>query len=513
MSGQHFECAARAFGWFTKDPRHYQIGMRSGLLLYGSALDEFRNHPRIGQTSGGCSLWGSESCQFNRIEGDGHQLASGTSCENDVAARDVSGSEGVLVQKLSFLSGFEVELPDTSVPQLTAGNGVDHGLAARQDIRLRGGKGWNRRSGPSVLLTWRVLSDGLRASVALTCCRIFLQPSEAPHVMLVIQIRWKPWRNPTPRYVLLGYSALFRCGWWKGSEIALPAQQQDQTLFTDGGFRAYLDAGFGSKEDDVKLKHRLAVLLMTLWSSGLAHAETISIIRSFSDNRDTARGLVFPIFDLFYEGLGTLDSVSLTIQRSMIVEVFTPQFLLPNPIPPFFVPAPYPYSVEILQSFGLQSFGMVLPIPPLTFEFARPAKFVFSGIAPGTASTSTFVLNYSYQFSFNGVTDLLGFTVPITTNSLGVLRPPLRIFGTVSAFSSEHSGVRSNFTRRTRVGSQKTLAHVTGFRDSGTIQMDFNYTPIEPPDPPLTVPEPASLSLLGIGIVLLAARLRKRARS
>lgn len=131
------------------------------------------------------------------------------------------------------------------------------------------------------------------------------------------------------------------------------------------------------------------------------------------------------------------------------------------------------------------------------FDFASPAKQLFSGTTgtgiPG--SETPFVTNYYLAFSFDDISDLLGFATP-SSSSFAI--PPLPgIYGTRADFTGTlFGGVIESLLQIDLAVTSTGTSSLLPITMSNVMTMELNYFYT-----PHTVPEPETLSLLALGLL------------
>lgn len=171
----------------------------------------------------------------------------------------------------------------------------------------------------------------------------------------------------------------------------------------------------------------------------------------------------------FDPALGTLLSVNVTI-NGQLGGIITGS-LSPSVSQEFFGVGTQFFDFDGIAIFHLPG----APIDPQTF-LPIPTPFARS---------------FSYTFTFDQTTDLLGFVFPSTT---GVDVPPTSISGLTSSFVEPAVPINE-------IGAIHALTEVENLQAPGSLIFQYNYTPI---------PEPGTLLLLGSGLAGLAGFGRKR---
>lgn len=221
-------------------------------------------------------------------------------------------------------------------------------------------------------------------------------------------------------------------------------------------------------------------LLLTLFT-GSARADLILQVAGFS-------GPITPInLQPFNPALGTLNSVH--------VEVLGTVQLTALPPPTTYTcgfsicVTPYLFDVQVGQVF--------LGLGGKFFTFPTPVIFDFQGVASGWGDPVPLFQLFSYDFTFDQVSDLTGIVVPSVSGAF--LWPP-NIIGSRQSFTD--SGFPLHEVDAISYLSLSTVP-VTFPDISGSMMVEYDYTPA-----PAPVPEPGSLALLGSGLAGLIARRR-----
>ena len=187
--------------------------------------------------------------------------------------------------------------------------------------------------------------------------------------------------------------------------------------------------------------------------------------------------------------LGTLTSVDVSIIGAVTADILT-QVTIGGP--GVFIPTPF--SVGLDQSF--QGTG--------GFTFFQPGTFVFNGVGSGEGEVQTLVQPFDYEFTFNSLSNLTGFT---DVGALGPLIPPIWADGNFASFTKnflpfiDELEILQPSTTFPSVGGT-----IIDWSNQGGIKVTYNYTPASSP-----VDEPTTLLLMATGLVCLAALLRRTA--
>ena len=227
-------------------------------------------------------------------------------------------------------------------------------------------------------------------------------------------------------------------------------------------------------------------ILLALAVAGPADALTVTQVESFSGQFD------FIGVTPFDPMLGTLDRVRVDISGVLTVSGVTGLNLLPVG-PGALQPVPYDYVLDVQQDF----FGL----GGRYFDFSNFATFHFERQASGTGEALQLVAPFSYAFTFDGVTDLIGFALPLTT---GVIPPAGGVVGTRARFID--NGVpldEIDLTQQLTLSGQQpvtTPTTITTLTSTGLLQISSD------------VPEPPSLILLGASLAVVAERAINRRR-
>jgi len=230
-------------------------------------------------------------------------------------------------------------------------------------------------------------------------------------------------------------------------------------------------------------------ILMAVAAAWPADALTVDQVEGFSGQFD------FVGVTPFDPALGTLDRVRVTISGVLTVSGMTGLNLLPLG-PGGLQPVPYDYVLDVQQDF----FGL----GNRYFDFSNVATFRFTGHATGAGEALLFVEPFSYAFTFDAFSDLIGFALPMTTGD--VIPPPGGIAGTRARFID--NGIPLNeidLTHAFTLSGQQPLTTpttITTLSSAGQLQISYD------------VPEPSSLALLGAALVVAAHRaITRRPRS
>jgi hypothetical protein len=237
-------------------------------------------------------------------------------------------------------------------------------------------------------------------------------------------------------------------------------------------------------------RHVLAISLFSLVAAApAAFADSILVVSGFSGSGFDAIG-VTP----FNPALGTLDSVNVGILGTLTVSGNT------LPFAPNGAPVPYPYQVTVSQDFS--GFANTY------FSFDTAAIFGWLEIATGSGEPLSLTSVFSYSFTLNSGTDLLGFTVPSASGTYATLQPPLSISGMRADFYPNVFQINEvDLIQSWAVSSVPVPVFINNVQSAGSMTFEYNYTPT-PPVPPV-IPEPSTLALVGPSLLALSLRRRR----
>ena len=243
---------------------------------------------------------------------------------------------------------------------------------------------------------------------------------------------------------------------------------------------------------------RNLLLVGGLAASLSAQADVIFQVEDFT-NTGVPASLASTAFEPFDTSLGTLDRVRFDVTGFLQVAGVAS----PNLVGPTGIPAPYAYSITVEQSlYGLASFN--------GFRFGSPAQFLYPGVASGGGGAVFHHTTFSYSLTFDALTDLVGFDIPSGTVATV---PPIWVTGLREDFHEDlitaATGLMVDNVVTTQVISPLPLN--PSLTMSNLVTLTYEYTPY-PEQPPVGVPEPATLMLCAMGLLAAARDTRKRSK-
>ncbi len=214
-----------------------------------------------------------------------------------------------------------------------------------------------------------------------------------------------------------------------------------------------------------------------------------------------ANGVGSMSVDPFDPLLGTLDSVSVGITGNMTVTGTAAPNLVPGPPGMGAVPIPYAFDFTVTQDF----FGL----GGQYFDFTSPATFRLDGADTGVGGAFTLTTNFSYGFSVDAVTDLIGFALPtVSATNAAATPPPGGITGRRSDFLTIAGPIHEILlVQMLMPGPQAPAPAIAALATNGLLELRYTYTPAA-----VAVPEPAVAALFGTALGLVALRRRQWAR-
>ncbi len=260
---------------------------------------------------------------------------------------------------------------------------------------------------------------------------------------------------------------------------------------------------------------RASVMALVLGMPALASADVITQARAFdlSFAASVGGGLAVDVlpFNRFNESLGTLDRVDVTIDASLLMQLFLPLSFIPTPTGML----PIPYAYDIRTSLDVEGQAS---------DFLLTPQVMLLGGAPGGSVQLPLValVGIQHAFSYTATSDTIGFA-PVDTTYAPVVASFGSVVRTSPVFSS---GTRDDFvapvanvplialprlvlSAPTFAGAQQPGTFAGTVAATGLMTVTYTYTPTPPPTP---VPESGTAMLVVGGLLTLIASRRRSAR-
>ncbi|MCC6163331.1 MAG: hypothetical protein IT182_08285 [Acidobacteria bacterium] len=254
---------------------------------------------------------------------------------------------------------------------------------------------------------------------------------------------------------------------------------------------------------------RAWILATVLGMPTIASADIITQVRAFElSSRVTVSGSGMAdalFFEWFDASLGTLDRVDVTIDASLLMQLFLPTSFIPTPSGP--IPVPYLYNIRTSLDFD----------GPAS-DFLTVPQVMVTGEAPGGTGHTPLVASagITHEFSYTATSDLVGFAVVASTHSplsasLGVVTavPPVLSSGERDDFVAPVGGVPLIVVPILRTSPPSFAGALLPGTFNGTLtargRMTITYD-FTPAPPPASVPESGTSMLVVGGLLALIAR-------
>lgn len=198
----------------------------------------------------------------------------------------------------------------------------------------------------------------------------------------------------------------------------------------------------------------------------------------------------------FNSSLGALNKVSIGVSGSVTLSGTYAENMVWGP-PAASIPYPVSFTVSHSLSglFGLDGFG-----------FADPVHFLFSAVATGVPGESyALAKDFSYGIVFDDTSELLGFTLAKNVNGV---TPPSMISGDRDDFANDDLLLLSQLLTEDQSGMPNFPLTTL----NAMLSITYDYTPREDSGGN-EIPEPTTLLLLAVGILVLALVVRRKVRN